>query len=65
MVQKVRPWVVGVAYGSDFNNADFRGSGIILTSDGLIAVPAQSLYSQSTKLQLKIVFDDGKYCLQH
>lgn len=60
VVSKVRPWVVGLAYGNDFNNADFRGSGIILTSDGLIAVPAQSLYAQSSKQQLKIVFDDGK-----
>ncbi len=36
-IQAVSPWVVGILSGTDLQNSSLAGSGIVLTSDGLVA----------------------------
>jgi prepilin-type processing-associated H-X9-DG protein len=55
-IQKVKPWLVGIVNGTDVNNAEIKAGGVVLTSDGLIAVPKSAL--QNLKA-VNVVFVDG------
>lgn len=42
-IQSAKPWVVGLLAANDLSNAKITGSGLILTSDGLIATTKSAL----------------------
>jgi serine protease Do len=55
-IQKVKPWLVGIISGADLAHAQISGSGIVLTSDGLVAVSKNSLPKNSP---ISLSFQDG------
>ncbi len=57
-IQKVQPWMVGILSGADFAHAQITGGGVVLTSDGLIAVAKNSLTNLKDN-SLTLVFNDG------
>ena len=57
-IQQVQPWMVGILTGNDVAHAQVVGSGVTLTSDGLIAVSKASLqFAQNGELTFS--FNDG------
>lgn len=57
-IQKAQPWLVSVLSGADFSRAQVQGSGVILTSDGIIAIP-RSLFSNKSQT-FKLGMYDGR-----
>ncbi|GAC1412403.1 MAG: trypsin-like peptidase domain-containing protein [Candidatus Doudnabacteria bacterium] len=57
-IQKVKPWLVGVVGGSDLNHPVVTFGGIVLTSDGLIALSKNALASNRNSA-INISFSDG------
>lgn len=56
-IQKAKPWLVGIFSGSDQYSSKITASGLILTSDGLIATTKQAVPSDS--VPVLITLQDG------
>lgn len=56
-IKRAKPWLVGILNNGDINTLNFSGSGIILSSDGLIATTASALSTPVSNIN--IAREDG------
>lgn len=59
-IQRAKPWLVGIVIGKDIVSAKVVASGIIVTSDGMIATTKAAVGSEKN---FTIVFSDGNISL--
>ncbi len=57
-IQRAKPWVVGILNNGDINSLNYRGTGVILTSDGIIAT-SNNAVSQTTNTPIRVAMQDG------